>query len=218
MIITKCLVWHRVPPTWTFVGVLPPHVSWFHTPFRHRAYKKLALRYHPDKNPDDRASAEIHFKRLNEAYGILHDAKRRKTYEQCGKHDDTFFQTQRFTDDLFTAFFGRATRTPPKPPYPKGSDVIPYGTNVKLFGLHQAHQHNGATREVPTGWEDSKYKTNVNVGKPVAKTASIVDYDAHLRRYQVRLTSGFVVSLKPTNFTQVQNPSPIGAHPHSLFS
>ena len=132
----------------------------------HRAYKRLALQYHPDKNPNDRATAEINFKRLNEAYSTLHDAKRRKTYEQFGKHglqygtptstDDlfaSFFGKTRTSDDIFASFFGSSFRrgggtvpptpqTPPKPPYPKGPDVIPYGTDVKVFGLSQAPQHN----------------------------------------------------------------------------
>jgi hypothetical protein len=50
-----------------------------------RAYKKLALQHHPDKNPDNREQAEEKFKRVSEAYDVLHDAKKRKTYDQFGK-------------------------------------------------------------------------------------------------------------------------------------
>jgi molecular chaperone DnaJ len=49
-----------------------------------RAYRKLALRWHPDKNPDDRAVAEERFKELNEAYQILADPERRSRYDQFG--------------------------------------------------------------------------------------------------------------------------------------
>src|SRR5262249_284114 len=46
-------------------------------------YRKLALRYHPDKNPGDR-EAEDHFKEISEAYQILCDAERRAQYDRFG--------------------------------------------------------------------------------------------------------------------------------------
>ena len=47
------------------------------------AYRKLALKYHPDRNPDDKA-AEEKFKEASEAYGVLHDPKKRQVYDQYG--------------------------------------------------------------------------------------------------------------------------------------
>lgn len=49
-----------------------------------KAYRKLAVRYHPDKNPGDR-KAEEHFKEINEAYEVLGDAEKRKKYEALGQ-------------------------------------------------------------------------------------------------------------------------------------
>ena len=78
-----------------------------------KAYRKLALQYHPDKNPDDKA-AEEKFKEASEAYEVLSDAEKRQTYDQYGHAgiDPQFgqggFQWSNFShfDDLSDIFGG----------------------------------------------------------------------------------------------------------------
>ncbi|MCB1384680.1 MAG: molecular chaperone DnaJ [Nitratireductor sp.] len=47
------------------------------------AFRKLAMKYHPDRNPDDKAS-EAKFKEINEAYEVLRDSQKRAAYDQFG--------------------------------------------------------------------------------------------------------------------------------------
>lgn len=49
-----------------------------------KAYRKLAKKYHPDANPDNKEEAEKNFKEVNEAYEVLSDKQKRQMYDQFG--------------------------------------------------------------------------------------------------------------------------------------
>lgn len=50
-----------------------------------KAYKKLAVKWHPDKNPDNQEAAAEVFKKIGEAYAVLSNADQRATYDRYGK-------------------------------------------------------------------------------------------------------------------------------------
>src|SRR5437667_12172784 len=55
-----------------------------------KSYRRLARKYHPDLNPGDKA-AEDRFKKLQEAYDVLSDPKKRQMYDQQGFYSDSAF-------------------------------------------------------------------------------------------------------------------------------
>ncbi|WP_372834162.1 DnaJ domain-containing protein, partial [Pontibacterium sp.] len=48
-----------------------------------KAFRRMAMKYHPDRNPDDKESEE-NFKEVNEAYEVLSDAQKKAAYDQYG--------------------------------------------------------------------------------------------------------------------------------------
>lgn len=90
-----------------------------------RSYKKLAMKWHPDKNPDGKNDAEAKFKQISEAYDILSDPKKRQIYDLYGEEglkgaefatpsynrtasrsNYGFKYNPRDADDIFAEFFG----------------------------------------------------------------------------------------------------------------
>ena len=90
-----------------------------------KAFRKLAMKYHPDKNKDDK-SAEEKFKKINEAYAVLSNDEKRKQYDMFGaegfsrrySQEDIFkgfdfgniFKEFGFGNDIFSTIFGRSGR------------------------------------------------------------------------------------------------------------
>jgi curved DNA-binding protein len=62
-----------------------------------KAYRKLAMKYHPDRNKGDK-EAEEKFKKLSEAYAVLSDPEKRKEYDTFGASG---FQQRYSQEDIF---------------------------------------------------------------------------------------------------------------------
>jgi len=95
------------------------------------SYRKLAMQYHPDRNPDN-PHAEEKFKEASEAYGVLIDSEKRARYDQFGHEGmnggfggfdpSTFSDFSDIFGDLFSDFFGVNVNTGRRNRAQKGAD------------------------------------------------------------------------------------------------
>ena len=100
-----------------------------------RAYRRMAMKYHPDKNPDDK-EAEAKFKECAEAYEVLSDTEKRQRYDQfgheglrgAGMHDfsrmnvEDIFSMFGF-DDFFSGIFGGRRKSSQRAGPTRGYDL-----------------------------------------------------------------------------------------------
>ena len=71
-----------------------------------KSYRKLAMKYHPDRNPDDSEASEK-FKELSEAYEILSDDQKRQAYDNFGHEGvNSSFNSSQGAADAFSDIFG----------------------------------------------------------------------------------------------------------------
>uniref|UniRef100_A0A2N9H3Y1 J domain-containing protein n=1 Tax=Fagus sylvatica TaxID=28930 RepID=A0A2N9H3Y1_FAGSY len=101
-----------------------------------KAYKRLAMIWHPDKNPVNKTEAEAKFKRISEAYDVLSDPQKRQIYDLYGE------------EALKSGQF-----PPPPPSSPSSSSRVP-GAQHHHYQNRQHHHHPTSFRFNPRDAED----------------------------------------------------------------
>ncbi|MDH3983505.1 MAG: molecular chaperone DnaJ, partial [Gammaproteobacteria bacterium] len=121
-----------------------------------KAYRRLAMKHHPDRNKEDSGASEKRFKEAKEAYEVLKDAEKRAAYDQFG-HDGLRggaggrggFGADGFGDifgDVFGDIFGGGRRGGGGPQVFRGADL---GYELKL-DLEMAVAGDSVTIDVPS--------------------------------------------------------------------
>jgi len=137
-----------------------------------RAYRKLAMKYHPDKNPNKK-EAEERFKEINEAYAVLSDKEKRKQYDTFGAEGfrQRFTQEDIFRgfdfDEILSGLFGGRGRRESRSGGRGGFD---FGD---LFGGQSPYQNMG---RMPQKGEDVLYELTISLEEAASGGEKRISY------------------------------------------
>jgi len=152
-----------------------------------KAYRKLALKNHPDKGGDPEK-----FKSIIRAYEVLSDPEKRKSYDQYGEEgvNDEGGGGGRSADDIFSMFFGGSRRGPSGPK--RGEDLV-HPLKVSLEDLY-----NGKTARLAINRDKLCEGCDGIGGKPGAEKACETCQGRGVRIQLRQLAPGMVQQLQST--------------------
>ncbi|MGB5748663.1 MAG: J domain-containing protein [Desulfobacterales bacterium] len=170
-----------------------------------KAYRKLAMKYHPDHTKGDK-SAEEKFKKISEAYAVLSDKDKRKEYDTFGSEG---FHQRFSQEDIFRGFdFGDIFRE--------------FGFGGAGFsgtrGGGRRFNYGGGQQQARVKGSDLIYElplTLREVATGVSKTVSFQHQDRN-ENLTVKIPKGLITG-KQVRLAGKGNPSPYGGPPGDLF-
>ncbi len=137
-----------------------------------KAYRKLAMKYHPDKTEGNKA-AEEKFKKISEAYAVLSDKEKRKQYDTFGS---TGFQQRYSQDDIFRNF--------------------DFGSVFKEFGLGGSGPFSGGRNGVRFSFGNDSPFSNRARGHQAPVKGSDIEYELPLTLIEVVNGTNKTISLQ----------------------
>jgi curved DNA-binding protein len=181
-----------------------------------KAYRKLAMKYHPDHTKGDKA-AEEKFKKISEAYAVLSDKKKRKEYDTFGAEG---FQQRFSQEDIFRGFdFGDIFRE-----FGFGGDFFSgrgRGSSSGMrfnFGGGSPFGPQAGQQQARMKGSDLVYElplTLKEVANGTTKTVSL-QHQGYSQKVTVKIPKG-LISGKKLRLAGKGSPSPVGGPPGDLF-
>jgi curved DNA-binding protein len=179
-----------------------------------KAYRKLAMKYHPDHTKGDKA-AEEKFKKISEAYAVLSDEKKRKEYDTFGAEG---FRQRFSQEDIFRGFdFGDIFRE-----FGFGGDFFSgrgRGSGMRFnFGGGSPFGSQPGQQQARMKGSDLVYElplTLKEVATGTTKTVSL-QHQGYSQKVTVKIPKG-LISGKKLRLAGKGSPSPVGGPPGDLF-
>lgn len=167
-----------------------------------KAYRKLALKYHPDRNPGDKVSEE-NFKEAAEAYAVLSDPEKRSLYDQFGhslggrgfngfsNFQDVFSDFSDIFGDVFGDIFGSSRRSSKRGDRARRGSDLQYDLAVTLEEIALGKD---VTIDIPR--RESCEHCSGSGAEPGSKKTSCPDCRG---TGEVRMSQGFIIFQRPCN-------------------
>jgi len=186
-----------------------------------KAYRKLAMQYHPDRNKGDK-EAEEKFKKISEAYAVLTDPEKRKQYDTFG---ESGFQQRYSQEDIFRGFdlgdilkefglggLGGSFRT-------SGGEGNPFETFFfQSGGPGGGRASYRSTAQQPVKGSDLTYELSVSLHEILAGSEKTISLrrETKTENVSVKIPKGIKAGQK-LRLAGKGSPSPYGGPPGDLF-
>jgi len=178
-----------------------------------KAYRKLAMKYHPDHTKGDKA-AEEKFKKISEAYAVLSDKEKRKEYDTFGSEG---FRQRFSQEDIFRGFdFGDIFREFGF----GGGDHFSGRSGARrfTFGGGSGFNFGGRQQQGDVKGSDLVYELPLTLREVAGGTSKVItlQHQGGTENLTVKIPAGFV-SGKKLRLAGKGNPSPYGGPPGDLY-
>lgn len=187
-----------------------------------KAYRKLALKYHPDKAKGNKQEAEEQFKKISEAYAVLSNPEKRKEYDTYGTQgfkarftQEDIFRGFDFSDifdmgiseGIFSRIFGGLGDFGPRPGKGTRTRVFHFGGPEEFYTRTQALKGDDLQVEVPLTLHEMAFGVE-----------KLISYnrDGQIEKLTVKIPPGTLPG-KKLRVAEKGRPSPTGGPPGDLY-